>query len=92
MSVGLRHNAHLWLAVQLRWPGRIKRCRELDHDGLCTNKRAHGFHMEALGILRFEPPAPNRRTDSHGKVSRQDIKVESIFGTHTTSIFPLFYL
>ena len=37
-------------------------------------------------MLRFEPPPPDRRTDSHGNVSRQGIKVDSSFGTHTTAI------
>ena len=92
MYVCLRHNTHLWLALELGWPCRIQRHRELDNDGLRANKGAHGFHTEALGILRFEPPAPHRRTDGHGNISREDIKVGSFFGTHTTSMFVLFYL
>ncbi len=48
--------------------------------------------MEALHMLRFAPPTPDRRTDPRGKVSRKDIKVESMCGTHTTSLFLLFYL
>ena len=86
MSVGLRHNPHLWLAVQLRRPGRIKRCRELDDDGLRAHKGTYGFYMEALRMLRFEPPPPDRRTDGYSKISRQGIKVGRSFGTHTTSI------
>jgi len=77
---------HLWLALQLRGPQPIERRRELYDDGLRANKGAHGFHMEALGMLRFEPPAPNRRADGHGNLARQGIKVISIFGPHITSM------
>jgi hypothetical protein len=80
------------LAAQLRRPCRIEHRRELDDDGLRTNKGAHGFDMEALGMLRVEPPPPDRRTDGYGKIVREDSKVDSMFGTHTTSMFFLFYL
>ena len=86
MYVSLAHHTHLWLAAQLRRPGRIKRCRELDDDGLGANKRPHGFDMEALRILWFEPPPPDRRTDPHGKVPCESVKVQSMFATHINSM------
>jgi hypothetical protein len=79
---------HPWLAAQLRWSRRVEAHGELYYDGPGPNKCPYRLDVKDLGIRRLAPPAPDCRTDGHGQVLRQRIKVEGSPCPHAVSPVP----